>query len=1541
VSFSEEFVDIKSGTTPIFISYRRKDTGGHTGRLYDRITQWFDTEDIFYDQSGIESGEDFPIAIQNALDSAEVILVVIGPDWLSEENRNRLKDEKDVVRHEVMSALHRKETEIVTKPLVLPVLVGGAGLLSEVDLPVELSQLALTQAHTIQGNLAEYNLQVEELCKIISNYSRSWTAKHSSWMLSCLADKKLSSVNFGQDLTVLHPDSHYIQRPEANKTMDTWWFGWKEHHRPFVLLGEEGDGKSWALTSWIAKTISLAGQQMPVVFISATKVSNAADFITEMAEAMARVNESVSAMEWKSRFKLFLRNSANNIPQIVLVMDGLNERPSIDWRNLLDNYLISPHRKNIALLISCRTGYWHEHLAKEYDESVSVWKLYPFSDGELDQALDRHHLTRASFSDRVLKLVAKPRYFDMAVRLKDQLEESGDDVTIDRLIYEDWKDRIGRKRLSSIKISNAEFHAIITDVVQKFGERVSIKQLAQTLAAYGNQAEIRDELVSSGILKEVGGGKFEIAANPMILGLGLLLASEIEDSGKDDLLEIEEIIAERLGQHPDSDRLVQICAMALFHALLTEGFPDVGCRALFRKWISGRNLDEADSERVSAYFPLKPHIYFQIMEDMWGTFGNYREVEDHLMSALIKKHNFEHAKTEMIAAFERWFSFIHPLGYRGWFERDEAKKETLLKDIEDRLGHQIVSGIQDFCGSRIEVIADQRLLQLSQVAESVISHFAREPFIQALCCGAIATAVMGGSLVDFRWIVRTASGTVHQKLLDKSRELIAIGEATALRASYFLLSWICDEESLKLRDGISEEYGFNAWHKELLKEDMCNSVRYLWNEDQYLDYLQRTQLTPISIAENLREVAINPLCMLPEKLSAKIDAAIQQIDLTQTRSHLGQTREDIAIRDVEPAMCAYRPMRYAELFRKLTNQLDGRDYLSCRLLSHKLYEHLPVLTQAERELVLNAWRLSLAGEGREAESAELSLFPMVVFDRVPSEQFSLLRERGSKTGYSTRRGAWYREIEATQLSPIIETLDSYDGSCPEACYGLLWYLSKTLKMIDDELRERMMNLFFGDNSIIRYLCLEIICNTNDQLAAGMVIESGWKALIDGHCDFENGWGSILLARFGKDIPIEELADRILLEWLGYAIQQRGNRPYEIEYYTIRLHTIWALIAKPSDSVENILRHVKISMEKSRNSLEENISIDLNENAGLKLVNYTWGGTAGMVSEGALDRSFDPKVAEEEWAKVHKQVMELIEAEKKRGNPWIDTSFSNGNLDAVIASGPIYWRDWIKPVLAGNLEGRRILAFSLGFYESLCASLLNHDPETGAELFKAIMKNKHSRLVDSATDIEHILFSLFEAKGSLPVTALFAEQLDNCDSDKSLSEIAYLAQSCGKTGWLDGVIQSWISSELNYDKARALRLLGFSIEERHGEQLQIWIDQHGRSWLMDVANAAQKCSKRNDWARTWIERFVTEEDSVKSWAAFRLFLRCVDKRFWIWGSELINSAELTDWKQDAYKSNIGIIMEAVKENEKKLKDTFIGHEVKENQLWPWMKKYASN
>jgi hypothetical protein len=125
----------------IFISYRRDDAPGYAGRLYDRLAAHFGAEHVFMDVQGIEPGVDFVDAIERALGSCEILIVLIGKDWLAADKagRRRLDDPNDFVRVETATALGRGIR-------VVPVLVEGAEMPRGDSLPTELLPLVRRQA---------------------------------------------------------------------------------------------------------------------------------------------------------------------------------------------------------------------------------------------------------------------------------------------------------------------------------------------------------------------------------------------------------------------------------------------------------------------------------------------------------------------------------------------------------------------------------------------------------------------------------------------------------------------------------------------------------------------------------------------------------------------------------------------------------------------------------------------------------------------------------------------------------------------------------------------------------------------------------------------------------------------------------------------------------------------------------------------------------------------------------------------------------------------------------------------------------------------------------------------------------------------------------------------------------------------------------------------------------------------------------------------------------------------------------------------------
>lgn len=149
------------GNGKIFISYRREDTSGESGRLKDKLEQVFGRENIFYDVETLEAGLNFDESIAKALNESKVLLAMIGPHWLKVEDSNgvkRIQKPQDWVRKEIAEALKRELR-------VIPVLVNGAEMPDPEDLPEDLKELSLKHAQELSSSRWSYD--VGELTKVL------------------------------------------------------------------------------------------------------------------------------------------------------------------------------------------------------------------------------------------------------------------------------------------------------------------------------------------------------------------------------------------------------------------------------------------------------------------------------------------------------------------------------------------------------------------------------------------------------------------------------------------------------------------------------------------------------------------------------------------------------------------------------------------------------------------------------------------------------------------------------------------------------------------------------------------------------------------------------------------------------------------------------------------------------------------------------------------------------------------------------------------------------------------------------------------------------------------------------------------------------------------------------------------------------------------------------------------------------------------------------------------------------------------------------
>ena len=155
----------------IFISYRRDDSEGQAGRLYDDLSRRFGDSSVFMDVAAIEPGLDFRKVIDHNVASCGVLLAVIGPGWLDakdESGQRRLDNPMDFVRLETASALKRDIP-------VVPVLVHGARMPKSEQLPADLGELAYRNG--LELTHARWDSDVEVLVKALQRHVKDEAAE--------------------------------------------------------------------------------------------------------------------------------------------------------------------------------------------------------------------------------------------------------------------------------------------------------------------------------------------------------------------------------------------------------------------------------------------------------------------------------------------------------------------------------------------------------------------------------------------------------------------------------------------------------------------------------------------------------------------------------------------------------------------------------------------------------------------------------------------------------------------------------------------------------------------------------------------------------------------------------------------------------------------------------------------------------------------------------------------------------------------------------------------------------------------------------------------------------------------------------------------------------------------------------------------------------------------------------------------------------------------------------------------------------------------
>jgi hypothetical protein len=1367
----------------------------------------------------------------------------------------------------------------------------------------------------------------------------TWRAQQNQWLLESLSSDSLTTPRFGQTLNVLDQRVPIVERLDIIAELDDWWAKWGEGRETAALLGDEGDGKSWAVARWLANKVSTDDAFPSVVFASSGQADS--DQPLELvASLIARQLGSQGKEFWERRFRRWLARPVDSKPLLVIVIDGPNEcREPKFWRSLLSCFMAGgDFAERIGLVVTCRTAFWDEDIVPSYLSTRRVL-VGPYDDGEFARACQLRGLRLEDIDNSLLPLIRKPRYFDLASKHMRAMAESGD-VTVPRLMYLDWKDRYDRK--ISLAVVPRDFEAFIMDLARASADQLEgvqgvSRQDVEESIGRGSQMVVLQELRTSGVLLRQG-SRYRVDPNHLNLGLGLVLADVVEravaEQG-DPGVAIEEWIQPYAGM----DIMGPVLETSVLQALyLQDQYPASGRVALLDAWLGFHNAGRSLHQEFVGYLPIHPVAYLELAESVWSATSPRPSSERLIMEALLHWRDLRNLQRSFPEYFERWLGYVPRYGFP--LDRGRGNRgEEIAREIEGRVGHELTTGFVEYAGQTLSVTENDGLLRLGRVALVIISHVSRVPYIQAVVKGCLAEALADypGKYDLFAWVLRSSASNLLSRITQAVQQLSAWDLLPATQAAYRLLSYEGGTEAAELRKGFSPEL-FPARALEEWEQDACRSP-FAWTKGVCEECCERADLDLSYLVRRLKPFARDPALQITAGFRERLAQLTPAIQPESLWANQWQAAEDHLYDEIEPALCAFAPNILAELVRAVAMTAEGREGTALRMLSGELGAHRFLLGEREAAAVNRAWsRLSEYVEDwtEEEQLTEAFLLKTSLHFMDAAHQLrALLSRRPDAMDLLAFEPSFKPICQWDEIRQVLQ--ESPDAA---SARRVLWFLWVHPELVPPDLVPVLLSFIRHHDSVVRKAALRLLFDVAPDVAAAHLIEHDWR-WSGSERDEEDHWGSLILCRY-LSLSYDRLRSRIPPSYLGYAVQLRGLQEHDVEAYAQDMDKIWQQIREygPELPVDFPLSELTCDPERGIVEFQRiGLSMDaLQRSIHMADPDAHWGGL-GSVDEETLRDLFAPTAAIDRQRKLTDVVMATIQQQLDRGNSWFGFAFGAEALEEVIKRSPGLLEAWLSAATPETAEGRRLLTLARSFYETLCTELMRLSPEQGLDLFRrleSVPGGIETQVSGAGLPLlRHVLFAIPETELTAKV---WDEQLRACRSNHELMTLTVLAEGGSAGEWLRRQIEVDLQSDVLFDRARATALLGFvgaaSEAERRLEGMLP--DDGSKTWIRNVVAEALDSQRLQRWAAHWYRQYLAEEEPVASWAAFRVFLACVDNRFWSWRVNAEGEADVLQEERLAFvEESRSTIKNAIRRNEKGLGERFLAHKILDGQAWPWM------
>jgi len=1352
-------------------------------------------------------------------------------------------------------------------------------------------------------------------------------------LLSVMEDRGNSVARFNQDVALRMPGASVVERRVIHGDFQAWWNSGAPKSSHAVVLGESGMGKTWAAMSWLLQIVEADSGPLFVPFNAYVAAIQENDSLESfLPKLLADWTQFSTSEYWKRRLRRWLALPSDR-PIIVVLADGLNERPNIDWRTFFRTLEDGEWQRSVCVIATDRPGHWFPDVGLVGFQAI---RADQYSDSELLQALKDSGVQLARVPDSLQTLIRKPRYCQLVVEHFQEMEREGD-MSVERLIFLDNKHRFEQKR--GFPLNTNEFVDLIRNLAITYRQHSQLtwRDIEELLPQKDRGGRIYQEIIDGGLLVPHGNASATFGVEPtrLVYGLGMLLAEDIGAAAKATLQDLQERIAGWFEPNPEMNLKTNICGSAVFHTLINDHYPALARRELLRYWLGQRNwADEWETSSLHCIVRC-PQDFLDIAEDYWRSEHDHSAAQHLLGIAFTKYRDDPRIERMLIPAVERWMSMVNVAGHP-LLRHDEPRALDLRQGVASRLGGEFGPGTAvTVANHSLLVVDDDGLARLPRLGLLIISSGKRAPYATALARWAVASAVLGFPMEheEVAWVCRLSEDDVETPLLEEASRLLALGTAIAHDAADYLLNSLGTAAANALRRENPLPESENArWLRERHEADPCKSWKP-WTEEECLRCMERTDLR-LGILVNKLDLrvmdAAYPVAAVLIDRSCDLLKALRPETL---RSHMSRTIEEHSLEEVWSLLSTRAPIKLADYLRRVVHTLPVRTELGQRQLAFWLGEFNFVLRKEELEVIgamiaaLHA-KLNASDEKSEAQVIEEFLFLALLPHLTTEERLAALLARPANAQDLLDLQHWFEALPQRACHDALAALRS--TSDPRLLFRTLWFLAASPVTLSDSDRDLLISFMLSKDPLVRGACMRFACFVRDETLGRRIVDLG-RSYATAPPSWETRWGNGVLSLFSSHLPFETVAARLHPSVAGFLLENRGNKVDEVDLYAQTLHHGWQRIVAASDPH---LAGLPVVIAKKRQS---RLEVDLpefpeDERPRITFTDWTTTWTSGRPAEqsvaeffAALNEGPTPRLSQ----RARERVEALTAAWSTPALNWFGRDFSRSALRAIHERSPELVERWIEPALTETRDGRTVRSRLGSLLVDVCAVLLERDPARGLRLLQALQREESVPFRFNTAE------EAFEAPDSTDANVARDQELARCADDLQLSHVAGLAERQGRRDWLHRAVHQLSGAPELWRRAKGLMLASLSnVTVAEFEDL-VRATSVADTWVEARLKTMRDNVRANQLARGWYRTYLTEQDPDKAWGAYQVMLECGDERFYTWRREIERQPGVdVDRKVRFVMSSWQSTQRALDRKDKR-KDHLFGLKIPRGQVFPFV------